>query len=58
MSEVKAHFSGETAGRYIVRAAEGGEKVIKRNFVGQVYRGELKAHLVLVTVKDIVVTHR
>ena len=37
-----------------MRAAEGGEEVVERVFVGDVYRGKMQAPLVLVAVKEVV----
>src|SRR6267142_332733 len=53
--EVEAQFGGIRSRRYVVRAAEGGQEVIYRNFVGQVDDGEPQAPFEAIPVEQIVV---
>src|SRR5260370_31051156 len=56
--EVEAYFSRQSTRCDIVRAAEGGEEVVQRVFVGDVYRCQAKAPLALVAVEEIVFAER
>ena len=53
--EVKAKLSSERTRRDVMRPAEGGKEVVQRVFVGQVDRGKLETHLVLIAAEDVVV---
>ena len=55
--KVKTQLCREGAGRNVVGSAEGGEKVIQRDFVRYVDRRELQAPFVFVTVEEVVVSH-
>ena len=54
--EVKSNFGGQSARSDVVRAAEGGEEVVERVFVGNVDGGEAQAPLVAVAVEEVVGT--
>src|SRR5580704_7569190 len=54
---METEFDGFGARRYVVRAAEGGKKIVQGGFVGQVDDREAEAPLVAVTVEKIVVAH-
>src|SRR5258707_1001540 len=53
--EVEAQLRGIRPRRHVVRAAEGGQEVIYRNFVGQVDDGEPQAPFEAIPVEQIVV---
>ena len=55
LSEIKCHGCCVTSRRNKMRAAEGGEEVIERYFVGEVDHGKARAHAVTITAKEIVV---
>jgi hypothetical protein len=56
--EVETYFSGQSPRRDVVRAAEGGEEVVQRVFVGDVYGCQTKAPFTLVAIEEIVFAHR
>ena len=56
--KVEPELGRQRTGRHIVRPAEGGKKVIQRQFVGQIDGGKRKAPFVMVAFEQIVVTHR
>ena len=55
-SKVKAELSGQGARGDVVCPAEGGNEVIEGVLIGNIDRGQLQAHFVLVAVEEIVVT--
>jgi hypothetical protein len=55
--EVEPNLSGERTRRDIVRAAEGGEKIVQRHLVRQVNRRQPQAPLVVLTAEEVVVPH-
>src|ERR1700756_4170671 len=54
--EVKAELGRVSPWRQKVSAAKGRQEIVKRNFVGDIDRGYTKAPLVLVAMKDIVLS--
>jgi hypothetical protein len=54
--EMESDLSCEGTGCHVVRAAECGKEVVQGVLIGQIDRGKLKADLVLVPVKHIVVS--
>ena len=57
-SEVESDLGGQSARGYVVRAAEGGEEVVERVFVGEVDAGQTQAPFVFVAIEEIVLTDR
>src|SRR5580692_8476375 len=57
-SEVEAQFRSKRSRRYVVRSAEGREKVIQGVLIRDVHRGQLQADLVFVAVENVVMAHR
>lgn len=56
--KVEANLTGKRSGRHIVRAAERGKKVVQGIFARQVNDGQAGAPLIVVAVKNVVVTNR
>src|ERR1700730_5446466 len=56
MLEMESHLNREGTRCHVVRATECGKEVVQRVVIGQIDRGKLKADLVLVPVKHIVVS--
>jgi hypothetical protein len=57
-SKMKSELRRHRARNHIVRAAEGGEEVIESIIVRDVNKGQLTTPLVLVTVKEVVISYR
>ena len=55
--KIKPDLRRDRPRRHIVRAAERREEIVERGFVGQVDDGKLRADLVLIAVKEIIVAH-
>lgn len=55
--EVKTQLGRVTPWRYEVRAAKRGQEIVERNLVGDVYGRQPEAPLVLVSAKNVVVSH-
>ena len=55
--EVKTQLGGVTPWRYEVCAAKGGQEIVERNLVGDVYGRQPQAPLVFVSAKNVVVSH-
>ena len=53
--EVQGQLAGHGARRDVVRAAEGGEEVVERLFVGQIDGRDLHAPFAAIAVKEVVV---
>ena len=53
--EVESNLRGQGSRRHIVRPAERGKEVVKRVLVSDVDRRELQAHLVFVSLENVVV---
>ena len=56
--EVKPELSRQGARRHVMRSAEGREKVIQRQFVGDVDGGKRKTPFVVVAFEQIIVAYR
>jgi hypothetical protein len=56
--EVETNLAGDRTRRHVVRAAERGEEVVKRHFVGQIDDGQTGAPPVSITMEHIVVASR
>src|SRR5580658_7753459 len=57
MLEVEADGRGHCTGRHIVRSAESRKEVVQRLFVHQIHHRYARAPLLLLAVKEIVVSH-
>lgn len=53
MLEVERYFACQGARGYVVRAAEGGEEVVKRVLVGDVHSSQVEVDLVVIRPEDV-----